>query len=115
MVYLAGLASEKLLAHRYDWVGADSDVAQSSRLLEELVGSAPGCEKKTRALFRGLLRRAEVKLRQPRNWRAVRAVATELLRHRELGARRLRALITAATPAETLRSARRPTQAPRRI
>lgn len=86
LVLLAGLAAEGRLTGEYAWDGAASDLRSARRLTRQRAGS----ERQAERLERRWLDKVEHLLADDDHWRAVEAIADELLVHRTISGRAAR-------------------------
>jgi hypothetical protein len=86
LIALAGLAAEARFSGDYAWDGA----ARDRDYAEDLALQRAGTARKASRLLRRILSKAEHLLAQEENWRAIEAMAAELLRVGEISGRAAR-------------------------
>jgi ATP-dependent Zn protease len=88
LIALGGIAAEARHTGEYAWDAADRDLAYA----EDLAADRAGDRRKAQRLLRRMLSKAEHLLSREENWRAVEALAAELLRLGEISGRAARHL-----------------------
>jgi hypothetical protein len=88
LVLLGGLAAEACITGGYRWDAARQDLEYVERLIYRRAAS----ERQARTLFRRLLRKVEYLLDDAATWRAVEAIANEVLEKSTISGRSARHL-----------------------